>query len=73
MSRSRLCEMRSEIRARTEAIWARPGKNSVVPREGTGDPLQCSCLENPMDRGAWWATEEPGGLQSMGSRRVGHD
>ena len=55
MSRSRLCEMRSEIRARTEAIWARPGKNSVVPREGTGDPLQCSCLENPMDRGAWWA------------------
>ena len=21
-----------------------------------GDPLQCSCLENPMDRGAWWAT-----------------
>ena len=23
--------------------------------EGTGNPLQCSCLENPMDRGAWWA------------------
>ena len=23
--------------------------------EGTGDPLQYSCLENPMDRGAWWA------------------
>ena len=22
---------------------------------GTGDPLQCSCLENPRDRGAWWA------------------
>ena len=21
-----------------------------------GNPLQCSCLENPMDRGAWWAT-----------------
>ena len=20
-----------------------------------GDPLQCSCLENPMDRGTWWA------------------
>ena len=34
--------------------------------EGNGIPLQHSCLENPMD-------EEPGGLQSMGSHRVGHD
>ena len=82
--------------------------------EGNGTPLQYSCLENPMDGGAWWATvhgvaesrtrlsdfiftfhfhalekemathgsvlawripgtEEPGGLQSMGSHRVGHD
>ena len=24
--------------------------------EGNGNPLQNSCLENPMDRGAWWAT-----------------
>ena len=24
-------------------------------REGTGNPLQCSCLENPRDGGAWWA------------------
>ena len=31
-----------------------------------GKPLQCSCLENPMDRGA-------GRLQSMGSQRVGHN
>ena len=23
---------------------------------GYGSPLQCACLENPMDRGAWWAT-----------------
>ena len=37
------------------------------PGEGNGNPLQYSCLENPMDRG------EPGGLQSMGSQRVGHD
>ena len=84
------------------------------PGEGNGNPLQCSCLENPMDGGAWWAavhgvaesqtrlrdftftfhshalekavaphssvlawripwTEEPGGLQSTGSQRVGHD
>ena len=26
------------------------------PREGNGNTLQYSCLENPMDRGAWWAT-----------------
>ena len=36
------------------------------PGEGHGNPLQYSCLKNPM-------TEEPGGLQSMGSQRVGHD
>ena len=24
------------------------------PEEGNGNPLQYSCLENPMDRGAWW-------------------
>ena len=36
------------------------------PGEGNGNPLQYSCLENPME-------EEPGGLQSMGSQRVGHD
>ena len=26
------------------------------PGGGNGNPLQCSCLENPTDRGAWWAT-----------------
>ena len=26
------------------------------PEGGHSNPLQCSCLENPMDRGAWWAT-----------------
>ena len=26
------------------------------PGEGNNNPLQYSCLENPMDRGAWWAT-----------------
>ena len=82
--------------------------------EGDGTPLQYSCLESPMDGGAWWAavhgvakshtqlsnftftfhfhalekamathssvlawripgTEEPDGLPSMGSHRVGHD
>ena len=46
--------------------------------EGNGNPLQYSCLENSMDRGAWRAmvheiTEEPGGLRSMRLQRVGHD
>ena len=40
--------------------------SSLWHAEGNGAPLQYSCLENP------W-TEEPGGLQSMGSHRVGHD
>ena len=90
------------------------GLGSEKEGEGNGTPLQYSCLENPRDRGAWWAavhgvaksqtrlsdftftfhfptlekemathfsilawkipgTEEPGGLQSMGSQRVRHD
>ena len=32
-----------------------PGSGRA-PGEGNDNPLQCSCLENPMDRGAWWAT-----------------
>ena len=28
----------------------------LFTREGNGNPLQYSCLENPMDGGAWWAT-----------------
>ena len=35
------------------------------PREGNGNPLQYSCLGNPMDRAV-------GGLESVGSQRVGH-
>ena len=36
------------------------------PREGNGNPVQCSCLENPTGRGACR-------LQSMGSQEFGHD
>ena len=32
-----------------------PGSGKF-PGGGDGNPLQYSCLENPMDRGAWWAT-----------------
>ena len=41
-------------------------RSGTSPRDGIGNPLQYSCLENP------W-TEEPGRLQSMGLQRVGHD
>ena len=38
----------------------------TAPGEGNGSPLQYSCLQNPMDRGAWQA-------KSMRSQRVGQD
>ena len=37
------------------------------PGEGNGNPLQCSCLEKPMDRGAWWAAVR--GLTRSRTRR----
>ena len=33
------------------------------PGEGNSNPLQYPCLENPMDRGAWWATYSPWGCK----------
>ena len=42
-----------------------PG-SGISPRGGHGNPIQYSCLGNPQ-------AKEPGGLQSMGSQRVGHD
>ena len=36
------------------------------PGEGNGNPVQYSCLGNPMDRGAWWATVH-------GVKKVRHD
>ena len=40
---------------------ANAGNEGLIPGsgrssgEGNGNPFQYSCLENPMDRGAWWA------------------
>ena len=34
------------------------------PGGGNGNPLQCSCLENPRDRGAWWAAIYGGRTES---------
>ena len=39
------------------AMWeAQVPESGRSPGEGNGNPLQYSCLENPMDGGAWWAT-----------------
>ena len=48
------------------------GEKGLIPRlrrspgEGIGNPLQYSCLKNPMDRRGWWAT-------AHGVQRVKHD
>ena len=43
-----------------------PG-SGIFPEEGNDNPLQYSCLENPMDGGAWCR------LLSMESQKVGHN
>ena len=48
----------SEVKASTcnaGDLGSIPGSGRS-PGDGNGNPLQYSCLENPMDRGAWWAT-----------------
>ena len=46
-------------------VGSSPGSGRS-PEEGNSNPLQYSCLGNPMDRGDWWAT-----VHEM--QRVGHD
>ena len=52
-----------------QETWVRSLGQEDPPREKNGYPLQYSCLENSMDRGAWWATI----YLSMGSQRVEHN
>ena len=44
-------------------VWSLGWENS--PGGGHGDPLQYSCLENPMDRGAWRTTYSPWGCRQL--------
>ena len=44
-------EAACQCRGRKFHPWVRK-----IPGKGNGNPLQYSCLGNPMDRGAWWAT-----------------
>ena len=46
---------------------------SIVPfGERNGNPLQCSCLENPMDRGAWWHCSLWGCKESDMTKQLTH-
>ena len=47
--------MVKNLPANAEELDSIPGLERS-PGEGHGNPLQCSCLENPRDGGAWWAT-----------------
>ena len=56
----------AQSRTQLKRLSSSSSSSVFMFREGNGNPLQYSCLENP------W-TEEPGGLQSVVSLRVGHD
>ena len=57
--------MAKNLPAMQETQIRSQGQEDSLEKE-MGNPLQYSCLENPMDRGAWWATVH-------GVTRVGHD
>ena len=57
-------EMQQELRVRSLSQGRSPG-------EGNGNPHHYSCLGNPMDRGAWWATSM-GSLESDTTSRLNH-
>ena len=50
-----LAQMVKSLPAMQET-WIRSLSQEDPLGERNGNPLQYSCLENPMDRGAWWAT-----------------
>ena len=62
---SRMAQMIKSLTAMWETLGSIPGSGRSS-REGNGNPLQYSCLENPMDGGAWQAIVH-------GSQEVGHD
>ena len=55
-------EQASLVAQMVKSLLANSGDMGLIPGSGSspgeenGNPLQHSCLENPMDRGAWWAT-----------------
>ena len=51
---SPVAQMGKNLPANSEDVGSIPGSGRS-PGGGHGIPLQYSCLENSMDRGAWWA------------------
>ena len=49
-----MAQMVKNLPANTGDAGSIPGSGRS-PGEGNGNPLQCPCLENPRDGGAWWA------------------
>ena len=49
------CSVGEESSCNTVDLGSVPGSGKI-PEEGNGNPPQYSCLENPMDGEAWWAT-----------------
>jgi len=52
---SLVAQMLKNLPANAGDVGSVPGLGRS-PGEGNGNPLQYTCLENPMDRGVWWAT-----------------
>ena len=52
--------------------FRKPRRSGRCPGEGNGNPLQYSCLENSMDRGAWWSTVHGGHNESYTSEQLTH-
>ena len=50
-----MAQTSKESACNSEDLGLIPGSGRF-PGEGNDNPLQYSCLENPMDRGAWWLT-----------------
>ena len=53
MVASLMAQMVERLPTMFETLVQSLGWEDLSPREGNGNPLQYSCLENPMDRGDW--------------------
>ena len=43
------------VKTNANSMKGEINNNTIIVGEENGNPLQCSCLENPRDREAWWA------------------
>ena len=68
---SQVAQMVKNTPANAGDVGLIPGSGRS-PGEGNGNPLQYSCLENPMDRGAWQTTVSPWGWDLKESDTTAH-